>query len=100
MSDDRKIRPSIDHSILSPSGRVSGAARKAALKHEHDRLFPPEYWDPPAKTEVELRHERSEVLRRSAANLRDLASRGMNTKTYLRKAKELETEAAALETAT
>lgn len=31
--------PSIDHSLLSPSGHISKRARKAALAREHDRLF-------------------------------------------------------------
>lgn len=52
-------RPSIDHSLLSPSGRVSRRARQAALKREHDRLFPPGYWDAAPKTEAEAKRERS-----------------------------------------
>jgi hypothetical protein len=76
--------------LSSPSGRMSGAARKAALKRIHDQLFPPGFWDVPAPT---TEHRRQALLR-SAADLRDLASRGMNARAFIRKAQELETEAA------
>ncbi len=45
--------PSIDHTVLSPSGRVSKAARKAALKSEAARLFPPGFWSEPQKSAAE-----------------------------------------------
>lgn len=90
-------RPSIDHTILSPSGRVSKRARAAALKREHDRLFPRGYWDEPKKTDAELAKEKATALRRSAATLRDLAARGMATKRYLKQAAKLEADAAELE---
>lgn len=91
------MRPSIDHTLLSPSGRVSKRARAAALKREHDRLFPPGYWDAPEPTEAEQRAALALTLRRSAANLRDLAARGMSTRKFTRAADAIEAEAAALD---
>ena len=91
--------PSIDHSILSPSGHVSKRARAAAMKHERDLLFPPGYWDDPARTAEEIAHEKAEVLRRTAANLRDLAAKGMKPRAYAKKAAEFEAAADKLETA-
>jgi hypothetical protein len=91
--------PSIDHSVLSPSGRVSKAARNAAFKREAARLFPEGFWDPPEKTAAEQAREKAESLRRSAANLRQLAARGMSTKKFTREATRMEAEAAALEVA-
>lgn len=41
------MRPSIDHSILSPSGRVSKRARRDAIKRARKELFPDGFWDPP-----------------------------------------------------
>ena len=90
-------RPSIDHSILSPSGHVSKQARDAAMKREAATLFPPGFWDAPAKTKTEIAHEKAEVLRRTAANLRDLAARGVKPKAYLKAAAEFETKADYLE---
>ena len=90
-------RPSIDHALLSPSGRMSRRAREAALKIEAARLFPPGYWDTQSPDPVEETRQKALGLRRSAANLRDLASRGMNSRAYLRKAAALEAEADQLE---
>ena len=88
--------PSIDHTILSPSGRVSKRARAAALKREHDRLFPPGYWNEPTKTDAEKAREKADSLRRSAANLRQLAEKGMSVRKFTRAAERMEAEAAAL----
>ena len=88
-------RPCIDHTILSPNGRVSKRAREAALKREHDRLFPPGFWDAPEKSEAERAAEKRERLLRSAANLRELADRGMSPRKFRKEAEKLEAEAAA-----
>lgn len=85
--------PSIDHSLLSPSGHVSKRARKAAMKREHDRLFPPGFWDRPGETA----HQRIDRMLASARNLRDLASRGMSPRKFIREAARIEREAAAME---
>ena len=89
--------PAIDHSLLSPSGTVSKRARKAAMQREHDRLFPPGYWDAPKLTEQEAAQQEAQTLRRSAGTLRDLAARGMQRRTFTRKAEQLERQADELE---
>lgn len=90
--------PTVDHSLLSPSGRVSGAARRAALAREHDRLFPPGYWDRGGPTDAERNAARAAALRRQAATLRDLAGRGMRPRAYRREAARLDAEADTLTT--
>ena len=90
--------PCIDHSILSPSGRVSKRSREAAMKREAAKLFPPGFWDAPKKTDLEIRKQKSLSLRRSASNLRELAERGMSTGKFLKEAKRLEAWAEEIET--
>lgn len=91
------MRPTIDHSVLSPNGRVSQRARKAALERTRTELFPPGFWDAPERTPQQLATERAVALRRAATNLRDLAQRGMSPKRHLRAAIALETEACKLD---
>lgn len=86
--------PAIDH---SPSGRCSKRAREAALKREAARLFPPGFWDAPEKTDAQKAVEKATALRRSAANLRDLAERGMSKRKFIREANKIEAEANALD---
>lgn len=93
------MHPSIDHTILSPNGRVSKAAREAALRREAARLFPPGYWDPPAKTEAQVAEEKAAALERSAADLRALAARGMTPRKFTKAAERLEAEASTLRSA-
>lgn len=90
--------PSIDHSMLSPSGRVSKRARAAAMQRESARLFPPGYFDRPEPSAEDQCRAQAEALRRSAANLRDLAARGMSPRKFVREAARLEAEADALAT--
>jgi hypothetical protein len=89
----KPVRPTIDHSLLSPSGRVSKRAREAALKREAWNLFPPGYWDSPEKTAEEIAQENIDRLLRAAHNLRGLAARGMSPKKHLKAAEEMEAEA-------
>lgn len=89
--------PSIDHSILSPSGRCSKRAREAALKREAARLFPKGYFNEPPKSDRQIAQDRAATLRRSAENLRSLAARGMTPRKFIREAEKLEAEAAILE---
>jgi hypothetical protein len=89
----KTFRPTIDHSILSPSGRVSQRARKAALKREADILFPPGYWAAPEKTTEGISQENIDRLLRAAHNLRGLAARGMSPRKHLKAAEKLEAEA-------
>ena len=78
----------IDHGILSPSGKVSKRARKAALKRCAKELFPDDFVWP--STPQPTKRER---LLRQAAELRALANRGMNTRKYNKEADKLEKEA-------
>ena len=89
--------PSIDHSLLSPSGKCSQRAREAALKREAARLFPPGFWDQAEPTPEARAAQEVIRLRRSAATLREMAARGMNAKRYTREAAQLETEANLIE---
>jgi len=77
--------PSIDHSLLSPSGRMSKRARKAALKREHDRLFA---GVGDLRGEDKQPSEREKV-ERHIAELEDLAARGMSVRKFRREAERL-----------
>lgn len=97
MSDSYHYKgPSIDHSLLSPSGRCSKRARNAAMKREAAKLFPPGFWDKPTPTPEEQAKKKAENLRHTAQILRDLAERGMNTRKYAREAAKLDAQADAL----
>lgn len=87
-------RPVIDHGLLSPSGRMSQRARWAALAREYKKMFPPALLA--LMAEVPQEGTRDYLLRR-AAELRSLAARGMNSRTYSRLAATLEKEAAKLD---
>lgn len=89
-------RPEMDHGLLSPSGRVSKRARAAFLKREHDRLFPPGYWDEPEPTPEEKQAAKKQSLLDHAARLRDLAARGMSRRAFTKEADALEAEASKL----
>lgn len=52
---DRGNWPSIDHSLLSPSGKMSKRARRAAMDREREKLFPPGFWDEPVPRLLKLR---------------------------------------------
>ena len=84
--------------IASPNGRMSKRAKDAAIKRlglalfgTGSEMFTHEPTPDEARASDVLR------LRRSAANLRDLAARGMSTRKFTREADRLEAEAAALE---
>jgi len=85
-------KPSIDHGFLSPSGRMSSRARKAALERIRKGLFPDGLPHPTAK-----QPSRKEMLLRRAKELRELAARGMSPRKFNREAEKLETEASAIE---
>lgn len=89
--------PTIDHTLLSPSGRVSKRARTDAEKREVARLFPTGYWDVTEKSGAEKRADRAKALRYTANNLRIMASRGMSVRKFTRAAECMEAEANELE---
>ncbi len=84
-------RPSIDHSILSPSGRVSKRARNAALERTRRELFGDGLAFPFCKQPT-----KRESLLRQARNLRALAARGMSTRALNKQAAALEKQAAEI----
>lgn len=88
--------PSIDHSLISPSGRMSKRARAAAMKREAARLFPD---DGVQRLQLPTpQPAEAERLRAHAARLEDLAARGMSPRRYRRLAAEARAEAARLDT--
>lgn len=81
--------------IASPNGRMSKAAHGRAVKQLSDDLFGPGGMDAAVAPTV-AQPGQVEALMRQAAELRQLAARGMNTKKYMKEAARLEAEAAAL----
>jgi hypothetical protein len=84
-------RAAIDQGILSPSGRVSARARKQALERVRHELF-----GAGLETPKTVQPSEREALLRQAAELRELADRGMSPKKYRRRAEELEAKARSL----
>ena len=89
--------PSIDHSILSPSGKCSAASKKTALARESEKLFPPGIWDKAPETEGEAREGKITALAIRIETLRKLADNGMGVKKHRREADRLENEMRRLE---
>jgi hypothetical protein len=83
-------RPSIDHGILSPSGHVSRRSERLA-KAEARRVLFPDGFPEPIRPMVSER----ESLLRNAAQLRELAARGMKPRAFIRQAEMLEARASA-----
>ena len=82
--------PSVDHSLLSPSGHMSKRARAAASERLRVELFGEEglaHPEPAQPTD-------SEAWLRKAANLREMAARGMHPRKYVKEAERLEALAA------
>lgn len=75
--------PAADHSLLSPSGRVSKRARAVALAREGARLFADVDWQPATAQPTE-----EQRLRDHAARLLDLAERGMSPRRFRKEAKQ------------
>lgn len=85
------FRPMIDHTYLSPSGRISKRAKKAADERVRLELFGPDGLQQPPVPQPSKR----DALLRQAAELRALAAAGMKPRAYLLKAEELERQAVA-----
>ena len=77
--------PSVDHSLLSPSGRMSKRARRAALERTRRELF---------GDGITLRKLTPDVSaqawRHRAAMFRDLAARGLKPRAHLKEAERCE----------
>ena len=91
------MHPSIDHGLLSPSGKMSKRAREAAMKRESNRLFPIGYFDKPEPTLEQKRKATIDNCRQRAKELHGLADRGMCVRKYRREARKLEDLAEKLE---
>ena len=76
--------------LSSPSGRLSKRAKDKAVKRLALALFGPTGLQRPA---VPQPTERERLLRQ-AAQLRELAARGMNRKKFIKEAERLEQQAA------
>lgn len=87
--------PSIDHSLLSPSGHMSARARKAAMRREVEQLFAGMVLTPAPPRQPDKR----ERLLREAAQCRDLASRGFRPRAGIKQAEWCEQQAALLQNA-
>lgn len=90
--------PSIDHSLLSPNGRMSKRARKAAMDREAKRLFEGVTSLTGEYTQEQINEQKRQHNLNYAAFLRDLAAKGMNPKKHLKLAIQLEAEAEQLKT--
>ena len=83
-----QLTPAVDHSLISPSGKMSKQALEAAQERTRRELFGdglpyPTAEQPPQEV----------YLRRKAKELRELAARGMKPRSYLKLAKQYEQEA-------
>lgn len=78
--------------MTSPSGRMSKRAQEAARKELSLALF----GEGGLQRARPSQPSRKERLLREAANLRDLAARGMKTRAFTKEAARLEAEAAKL----
>jgi hypothetical protein len=97
----------LNHTLLSPSGKASKRARKAAeqrmgealQKHaeRYDREHAVELEASRVAAEAKARQDKIDSLRRSAQTLRDLADRGMRPVYHHKHATRIDAEAAALE---
>lgn len=86
-------RPTIDHGILSPSGHVSSSARRRALERTRTALFGADGLPAPTVPQP----SKAASLRRQAADLLDLAARGMRPRAYRQAAAALQARADALD---
>ena len=78
----------MDHSVLSPSGRVSKRAEKAAKERVRRELF----GDGLAFPSCQQPSKRESLLRQSQ-DLRELAARGLKPRAHIKLAAALENEA-------
>lgn len=81
--------PSINHSLLSPSGKVSKKHEKKAKEDVRKMLF----GDNGLQIPLPDQPSEAQALLNQAKELRELAKRGMKPKAYIKKAKELEARA-------
>lgn len=85
--------PSIDHSFLSPSGKISKRSKDAYIKRFAKELFGPEGLKPP---QCQQPTEKERLLR-NAKMWRDLATNGMSPRKYNKMADQAESQADLLD---
>lgn len=76
-----------DHSILSPSGRVSKRSRKVALERARVDIFGPQGLKRPG---LPKQPTEKESILRQARELREMADRGMRPRAFRKEADRLE----------
>lgn len=81
-------------SLSSPSGRMSKRSKEAMQEDLRVKLFGKEGLSRPG---LPKQPSKQENLRRHAARLRDLADRGMSTRSFRREAAKLEEQALLLD---
>lgn len=86
------IWPCIDHSLLSPNGHMSKRARTAALTRETARIFEGVDLTPKLPPQPSKRDR----LLQEATRCRELASRGMRPRAFIKQAEMCERQAAEL----
>lgn len=83
--------------ISSPNGHMSKRAKADALKRLSEKLWPGGCTREDILGKGPAQPTEAESLRRHAANLRDLANRGMSTKRFLKEADRAERQAELLD---
>jgi hypothetical protein len=89
MKENKGSWPSIDHSFLSPSGKISKKSRDKYLKQFAKELFPKEMFPNGLQGECRQPSEKERLLSQ-AKRLRDLANNGMCVRKYNKEADRLE----------
>jgi hypothetical protein len=88
--------PSIDHGLLSPSGKASKASRKA-LEDDYARRVAAWWAAKYPESPDSSRPSESARLRAHAARLRELAARGMSVRKFTKEAENAESMADKLD---
>ncbi|MDP2815439.1 MAG: hypothetical protein Q8O19_02035, partial [Rectinemataceae bacterium] len=94
------LRPNLDHSLLSPSGKVSGRAKDAAMKrfsNEQDAYEIAKYGEVLDGSPKTPQPSERENLERRIKELEDLANRGMSVAKFRKEANRLRNVLANIE---
>lgn len=88
--------PRIDHSLLSPSGRMSKRARAAAMERERVKLFGEQGLQSRAIQNKPSSADRIIQLTAEAKRCRDFVANGYRTRAFTKQAEECAAEIARL----
>ena len=97
IADKLRDRAPLDHSMLSPSGRVSNRARNAALERQFGGENKITTRELHLARLAAIQPTQAERLRREAERLRSFAAGGMRVRAFTKEAARLDAEADALE---